>query len=99
VTPKSAGIESPSDFEGKTLGGAQGTPTTRLFPVFAEINGIDLDKVAQESMAPNLQETYDDPRGYRRRIRVYLDKLVQPDCKTAKTRRTTTTGSTSKTTA
>lgn len=56
VTPKSAGIETPADFEGKRLGGAQGTPTTRLFPVFAEINGIDLDAVAQENMAPNLQE-------------------------------------------
>ncbi|MDW3222012.1 MAG: ABC transporter substrate-binding protein [Paracoccaceae bacterium] len=56
VTPKTAGIESPADFEGKTLGGAQGTPTTRLFPVFAELNGVDLGKVAQENMAPNLQE-------------------------------------------
>ena len=56
VTPKTAGIETPADFEGKTLGGAQGTPTTRLFPVFAELNGIDLEKVAQENMAPNLQE-------------------------------------------
>jgi len=56
VTPKSAGIETPADFEGKTLGGAQGTPTTRLFPVFAELNGIDLSTIAQESMAPNLQE-------------------------------------------
>ncbi len=56
VTPKSSGIETPADFEGKTLGGAQGTPTTRLFPVFAEINGVDLDTVAQENMAPNLQE-------------------------------------------
>lgn len=56
VTPKSSGIETPADFEGKTLGGAQGTPTTRLFPVFAEINGVDLDAVAQENMAPNLQE-------------------------------------------
>ena len=56
VTPKSAGIETPADFEGKRLGGAQGTPTTRLFPVFAKLNGIDIDKVAQENMAPNLQE-------------------------------------------
>ena len=56
VTPKSAGIETPADFEGKTLGGAQGTPTTRLFPVFAELNGIDLASVQQENMAPNLQE-------------------------------------------
>jgi NitT/TauT family transport system substrate-binding protein len=56
VTPKSSGIETPADFEGRTLGGAQGTPTTRLFPVFAELNGIDLSKVKQENMAPNLQE-------------------------------------------
>lgn len=56
VTPKSAGIETPADFEGKRLGGAQGTPTTRLFPVFAKLNGVDIDKVAQENMAPNLQE-------------------------------------------
>lgn len=56
VTPKTAGIETPADFEGKTLGGAQGTPTTRLFPVFAELNGVDLNAVAQENMAPNLQE-------------------------------------------
>ncbi len=56
VTPKSTGIETPADFEGRKLGGAQGTPTTRLFPVFAARNGIDLDKVEQENMAPNLQE-------------------------------------------
>lgn len=56
VTPKTAGIETPADFEGKTLGGAQGTPTTRLFPVFAELNGINLEAVKQENMAPNLQE-------------------------------------------
>ncbi|MEM7616103.1 MAG: ABC transporter substrate-binding protein, partial [Pseudomonadota bacterium] len=56
VTPKTSGIETPADFEGKTLGGAQGTPTTRLFPVFANLNDVDITKVAQENMAPNLQE-------------------------------------------
>jgi NitT/TauT family transport system substrate-binding protein len=56
VTPKTSGIETPADFVGRKLGGAQGTPTTRLFPVFAELNGIDLASVAQENMAPNLQE-------------------------------------------
>ncbi|SFJ14302.1 ABC transporter substrate-binding protein [Jannaschia pohangensis] len=56
VTPKTSGIETPADFEGKKLGGAQGTPTTRLFPVFANLNDVDIDKVAQENMAPNLQE-------------------------------------------
>lgn len=56
VTPVRTGIEKPSDFEGRTLGGAQGTPTTRMFPVFAERTGIDITKVRQESIAPNLQE-------------------------------------------
>lgn len=56
VTPKTSGIETPADFEGKKLGGAQGTPTTRLFPVFAKLNGVDLETVSQENMAPNLQE-------------------------------------------
>jgi NitT/TauT family transport system substrate-binding protein len=56
VTPKTSGIETPEDFEGRTLGGAQGTPTTRLFPVFAALNDIDLTTIAQENMAPNLQE-------------------------------------------
>jgi NitT/TauT family transport system substrate-binding protein len=56
VTPKTSGIETPADFAGKKLGGAQGTPTTRLFPVFAKLNGVDLETVSQENMAPNLQE-------------------------------------------
>jgi NitT/TauT family transport system substrate-binding protein len=56
VVPKSTGIETIADFEGRTLGGAQGTPTTRMWPVFANRNGIDMEKVAIESMAPNLQE-------------------------------------------
>ncbi|MBK5927710.1 ABC transporter substrate-binding protein [Rhodobaculum claviforme] len=56
VTPNDRGITTPADFEGRTLGGAQGTPTTRLFPVFAALNGIDLEAVEQQNMAPNLQE-------------------------------------------
>ncbi|MDG4647338.1 ABC transporter substrate-binding protein [Roseibacterium sp. SDUM158017] len=56
AVPRGSGIETPADFEGRTLGGAQGTPTTRLFPVFARLNGIDVDTVAYESLAPNLQE-------------------------------------------
>jgi NitT/TauT family transport system substrate-binding protein len=56
VTPVKSGIESPKDFEGRTLGGAQGTPTTRLLPVFAKKNGLDLSKINVSNMAPNLQE-------------------------------------------
>lgn len=53
---KSAGIAKPKDLEGKTLGGAQGTPTTRLLEVFARKNGVDMTKVKLSNMAPNLQE-------------------------------------------
>lgn len=53
---KSAGIAKPKDIEGKTLGGAQGTPTTRLLEVFARKNGVDMSKVKLSNMAPNLQE-------------------------------------------
>ncbi|MGA0594823.1 ABC transporter substrate-binding protein [Enterovirga sp. CN4-39] len=56
VSKTSAGITTPKDFEGKTLGGAQGTPTTRMLPVFAKANNLDLGKIKLSNMAPNLQE-------------------------------------------
>jgi NitT/TauT family transport system substrate-binding protein len=56
VTKASSGIKSIKDFEGHTLGGAQGTPTTRLLPVFVHKNGLDSDKIKVSNMAPNLQE-------------------------------------------
>ncbi|WP_207461609.1 ABC transporter substrate-binding protein [Azospirillum sp. SYSU D00513] len=56
VTKATSGINSAKDFEGRTLGGAQGTPTTRLLPVFAHKNGLDMAKIKLSNMAPNLQE-------------------------------------------
>ena len=56
VAKNSSGIKSIKDFEGHTLGGAQGTPTTRLLPVFVHKNGLDGDKIKVSNMAPNLQE-------------------------------------------
>ncbi|MDX6805888.1 ABC transporter substrate-binding protein [Terrihabitans rhizophilus] len=56
VTKTTSGIEKPEDFQGRTLGGAQGTPTTRLLPVFAKKNGLDMSKINVSNMAPNLQE-------------------------------------------
>jgi NitT/TauT family transport system substrate-binding protein len=49
-------IKTPKDIEGKKLGGPTGSATTRLFPVFAKLNGIDASKVEVVNMAPNLQE-------------------------------------------
>lgn len=56
VSKKETGIETPADLEGKKLGGAQGTPTTRLLPVFARANDVDLTTIGVDNMAPNLQE-------------------------------------------
>ncbi len=49
-------IKTPKDLEGKKLGGPTGSATTRLFPVFAKLNGVDTSKVEILNMAPNLQE-------------------------------------------
>jgi NitT/TauT family transport system substrate-binding protein len=56
VTKKTSGIDTIKDFEGHTLGGAQGTPTTRLLPVFAQKNKLEGEKIKISNMAPNLQE-------------------------------------------
>jgi NitT/TauT family transport system substrate-binding protein len=56
VTKNTSGIKTIKDFEGHTLGGAQGTPTTRLLPVFIQKNGLASDKIKVTNMAPNLQE-------------------------------------------
>lgn len=56
VSKKESNITKPADLEGKKLGGAQGTPTTRLVNVLGSINKVDMTKVAIENMGPNLQE-------------------------------------------
>jgi NitT/TauT family transport system substrate-binding protein len=56
VTKATSGIKTAKDLEGRVVGGAPGTPTTRMFPVFAKKNGVDLAKVKLQNMAPNLQE-------------------------------------------
>ncbi len=56
VSKKETKITKPADLEGKKLGGAQGTPTTRLVAVLGALNKVDMTKVAIENMGPNLQE-------------------------------------------
>src|SRR5260370_8081247 len=56
VAQKTSGINTIKDSEGHTLGGAQGTPTTRLLPVFVQKNGLEGEKIKISNMAPNLQE-------------------------------------------
>ena len=56
VSKASAGIRTPKDLEGRTLGGAQGTPTVRMLPVFAKANKLDASKLKLTNLAPTLQE-------------------------------------------
>src|SRR5258708_636917 len=56
VAKNTSGIKTIQDFEGHTLGGAQGTPTTRLLPVFIQRNKLEGEKIKVSNMAPNLQE-------------------------------------------
>jgi NitT/TauT family transport system substrate-binding protein len=49
-------IRSPKDLEGRTLGSPASGAAMRMFPVLAELSGIDHAKVKWLNMAPNLQE-------------------------------------------
>ena len=56
VTRASSPIRSPKDLEGRTLGSPAGGAAMKMFPVLAELVGIDENKVKWLNMAPNLQE-------------------------------------------
>lgn len=56
LTKADGPIQSVDDIEGATLGAPAGSASTRLFPVFAEAAGINLDGVEITNVAPNLQE-------------------------------------------
>lgn len=42
---KSTGIRTPKDLEGKAIGGPAGSSTWLIFPAFAKLNGVDVQKV------------------------------------------------------
>jgi NitT/TauT family transport system substrate-binding protein len=56
VVKANSGITTVKDLEGKKLGGPAGSATTRMWPAFAKLNGIDPAKSEIVNMAPNLQE-------------------------------------------
>ena len=56
VTRASSPIRSPKDLEGRTLGSPAGGAAMKMFPVLAELVGIDESKVKWLNMTPNLQE-------------------------------------------
>ncbi|MCD0175163.1 ABC transporter substrate-binding protein [Deinococcus sp. 14RED07] len=53
---KSSGIKTPKDLEGRTLAAPVGDASRRLFPAFAEANGIDASKVKWVSVDGGLRE-------------------------------------------
>lgn len=56
MTRSTSTIRSIKDLAGKTLGSPAGGAAMRMFPVLAEIAGIDPKSVKWINMAPNLQE-------------------------------------------
>jgi NitT/TauT family transport system substrate-binding protein len=49
-------INSPKDFEGKTLGGAANDGALKLFPALCKLAKFDCNKVKMTNMQPNLRE-------------------------------------------
>ena len=56
ITKASGPIRTLKDTEGRTLGTPAGGAAARMFPILAEKNGIDANKVKWTNLAPNLQE-------------------------------------------
>lgn len=52
---KKAGITKPKDLEGKSISAAAGDSGRALFPAFAAINQIDVNKVKWVTVAPDVQ--------------------------------------------
>ncbi len=56
MTRTASPIRTLKDLEGKTLGSPAGGAAMKMFPVLAELAGVDDTKVKWLNMAPNLQE-------------------------------------------
>jgi NitT/TauT family transport system substrate-binding protein len=56
ITKADGPIKTLKDLEGKTLAGAAGGSTIRLFPILARLNGVDPAKVKIMTVSPQLQE-------------------------------------------
>lgn len=57
ISLKNAGITSPRDLHGKTVGGGAADAPSRLFPAFMLINGVDPAQVARRQLTPQLRDT------------------------------------------
>ncbi|RDE10090.1 ABC transporter substrate-binding protein [Pelagibacterium lacus] len=57
TTLKSSGIETPADLAGRTIAAPAGDSSRQLFPVFAELNGLDPSSVSWLDVTADLRET------------------------------------------
>ena len=56
IVKADSSIRSIADLAGKKLGGPAGSAATRIFPLWARLNGLDPSRNEIINMAPNLQE-------------------------------------------
>lgn len=56
ITRKGNGIETPKDLEGRLIGAPTTSAGRTLFPAFAKVNHIDLDKIRWQTIGIQLQD-------------------------------------------
>src|SRR5213083_3045824 len=56
-TKASGDIKTPKDLNGKTMAAPMGDVSRQLFPLFAEISGIDQNSIKWVNVSPELRET------------------------------------------
>jgi NitT/TauT family transport system substrate-binding protein len=57
ITLEEKGIRTPADLRGKLLAAPEGEAARSVFPVFAQVNGLDVAQVRWQSVEPALRET------------------------------------------
>jgi NitT/TauT family transport system substrate-binding protein len=55
-TKMNGGIKVPKDLEGKTMAAPLGDASRQLFPLFADVNGIDQSTIKWSNVSPELRE-------------------------------------------
>ncbi|WP_187144378.1 ABC transporter substrate-binding protein [Microvirga massiliensis] len=53
---KSSGLNAPKDLNGKRMASPVGDASRQLFPLFAEVNGIDQSSIVWSNVSPELRE-------------------------------------------
>ncbi|MFC0407574.1 ABC transporter substrate-binding protein [Roseomonas elaeocarpi] len=56
ISLRSAGIKTPADLSGKTIGNGASDAPSRMFPAFLKINGVDPAQVKPQQLTPQLRD-------------------------------------------